>query len=175
MNKSDLCPYLESMAKTRRLCPKCLSRQTRIEPSLSPNGAYERCDCGYFQSITAPKAAQVPWDGKAPWRNPSKSSGANVVRFPGGRSGGDMPPAGRCVYVVLYDNGFPCEDQTRNIEAVFATLDSAVRFVEESGFGGRSHDFSLCPDAEGDGAVVAGEFVPPSGPGFMVVEKWKVG
>ena len=80
--KSDLSPYFVSMAKTKRLCPQCLKRATRIEPTLTPNGAVERCDCGYFQGLSAPKSAQVDWDGKTPWRNPNKHrAGFGAVAF----------------------------------------------------------------------------------------------
>lgn len=66
--KSDFSPYFESMARQKRMCPKCMKRRTRLEKSLNPNAAYETCECGYFQTISAPNNAQVSWNGKKPWK-----------------------------------------------------------------------------------------------------------
>ncbi len=78
--KSDFSPYFESLSKQKRICPKCTHRSLKLKHSLSPNGAYETCECGYFQSISAPKSAEVEWDGKTPWRNPVKHK-ANIISF----------------------------------------------------------------------------------------------
>lgn len=77
---SDFSPYFEIMAKQKRMCPKCMKRQTRLKKSLTPNAAYEVCDCGYFQSLTAPENARVPWDRKKPWKREEH------MEFYGGRS-----------------------------------------------------------------------------------------
>ena len=58
-----LSPYFKSLAKSKRVCPDCLAATLVIEPSLDPNGAYEKCPkCGYIRSITAPKSAWVDWE-----------------------------------------------------------------------------------------------------------------
>lgn len=78
--KSDFSPYFEQRAKQKRICPKCHKRALHQRHSLSPNGAYDVCECGYFQSVSAPcKAAEVEWDGKAPWRNPNKRHSKIIV------------------------------------------------------------------------------------------------
>ena len=60
---SRLSPYFQSLAKQKRVCPDCLKGVLTIEPSLDPNGAYEKCaKCGYIRSITAPKSAWVDWE-----------------------------------------------------------------------------------------------------------------
>ena len=77
---SDFSPYFESMSRQKRVCPRCMKRRTRLEKSLNPNAAYETCECGYFQTISAPNNAQVPWDGKKPWKREEH------MEFYGGRS-----------------------------------------------------------------------------------------
>lgn len=60
---SRLSPYFEALSKQKRVCPDCLRGVLTIEPSLDPNGAYEKCrECGYLRSITAPKEALVDWE-----------------------------------------------------------------------------------------------------------------
>lgn len=56
----DPSPWCRSRARQKRACPRC-GKRLRFEFSpLSPNGGYDKCDaCGYLQSVTAPKAAQV--------------------------------------------------------------------------------------------------------------------
>lgn len=58
----DPSPWCRSRAAQRRACPSC-GRRLRFEFSpLNPNAGYDRCDaCGYFQSVTAPKAARVDY------------------------------------------------------------------------------------------------------------------
>lgn len=77
---SDFSPYFEQRAKQKRICPKCHKRALRQRHTLSPNGAIDVCECGYFQAVSAPcKAAKVEWDGKAPWRNPNKRRSKIIV------------------------------------------------------------------------------------------------
>ncbi len=78
---SDFCPYFESLRRMKRICPECHSRVLQLRETLNPNGALEFCDCGYFQGLTAPKAAQVPWDGKTPWRNPKRKRAPKVIKL----------------------------------------------------------------------------------------------
>lgn len=78
----DLSPYFEALSRGKRVCPKCLERLTWIEPSGAgnPNVAAERCRCGYFQGLVAPKGCEVEWDpSSGPWRKPGRK--ANIIRF----------------------------------------------------------------------------------------------
>ena len=79
---SDFSPYFESLSKQKRICPKCHERPIMLKHSLSPNGAYESCECGYIQSISATsKAAEVEWDCKTPWSKPYAKRTANAIRL----------------------------------------------------------------------------------------------
>jgi len=78
----DLSPYFEALARAKRVCPECLKRLTWIEPTGAgnPNGAVERCRCGYIQGLVAPKGHEVAWDpANGPWRKPGHK--ANIIRF----------------------------------------------------------------------------------------------
>lgn len=55
----ELSPYFASLSKQKRICPQCLSRPLRIEPSLNPDVAYETCACGYIYTIEAPTNAKA--------------------------------------------------------------------------------------------------------------------
>lgn len=56
----DPSPWCRSRAAQKRACPQC-GRRLRFEfGKFNPNSGYDVCDhCSYFQSVTAPKAAQV--------------------------------------------------------------------------------------------------------------------
>ena len=65
----DMTPYFQSRAKQKRICPDCHRAALEVRPTLSPNGGVDRCpECGYLQTIVAPKSAQVPED----WMPPKK-------------------------------------------------------------------------------------------------------
>ncbi|MEC4272952.1 hypothetical protein VJ923_07260 [Adlercreutzia sp. R25] len=67
--------YLQSLARSPRICPKCRSRRLRLEETLNPNVGKWRCDCGYFMAQTCPEAANVPVDDDPPERG-----GARIIR-----------------------------------------------------------------------------------------------
>ena len=65
----DMTPYFQSRAKRKRVCPGCHKSALEVKPTLNPNAGVDHCpECGYFQTIIAPKAAQVPEDWKPPKR-----------------------------------------------------------------------------------------------------------
>lgn len=57
----QLSPYFESLSKQKRICPECLSRPLRVEPSETGyyDSAFDVCDCGYSQVRIAPEEAMV--------------------------------------------------------------------------------------------------------------------
>lgn len=67
--------YLRSLARQRRICPKCRSRALRLEETLNPNVGKWVCDCGYFMAQTTPEAVKVPVDD-----DPPEPRGARIIR-----------------------------------------------------------------------------------------------
>mgnify|MGYP000048946305 CR=1 len=56
----DPSPWCRSRAAQKRACPKCGKRLRFEFGKFNPNSGYDVCDsCSYFQSVTAPRAAQV--------------------------------------------------------------------------------------------------------------------
>lgn len=47
-------PYLISLAKQKRLCPRC-GKLTKLLPAMNPNGAVEKCSCGFIRAVHVPR------------------------------------------------------------------------------------------------------------------------
>ena len=75
----DMIPYFRSRAKQKRICPKCHEAALTVEPTaLNPNRAFDCCPkCHYSHIVTAPQAAQVPYDWVPPHRRTCK-----IIPFP---------------------------------------------------------------------------------------------
>ena len=73
----DMTPYFRSLARQKRICPKCHQAALTVEPTLNPNIGADRCPkCRYFMAVCAPEAAMVPND----WVRPRKRE-CQIVRF----------------------------------------------------------------------------------------------
>lgn len=54
----ELSPYFSALARQGRICPECHAAPLTIEPApLTWDVAFEQCECGYMQAITAPQRA----------------------------------------------------------------------------------------------------------------------